>query len=223
MTKPATCGFADSVSSPRHAVVADLRRRHRDDLAGVGGIGQDLLVAGHARVEDDLTLRLARARRPRFHETRSIFEREHRVHSSLRPFERRGDARAAPCLHLGRRRPQVESRNLQHDPMLARREVFDRQRRHPDRAPVDGHLGGRGPRVYEQRSRRRRGRWRLFPAGSLSNRRRRSGSPTRLARGPARPVLRSRWLLAIRTLRRHSGRFSGPRRRSGRRRSRAAC
>ena len=39
----------------RHAVVADLRRRHGDDLSGVGRIGQDLLIAGHARVEHDLT------------------------------------------------------------------------------------------------------------------------------------------------------------------------
>ena len=36
------------------AVVADLRRRHRDDLPGVGRVGQDFLVAGHAGVEDDL-------------------------------------------------------------------------------------------------------------------------------------------------------------------------
>ena len=35
-------------------VVADLRRRHRDDLPGVGGVSQDFLVAGHAGVEDNL-------------------------------------------------------------------------------------------------------------------------------------------------------------------------
>ncbi len=36
------------------AVVADLRRGHGDDLAEVGGIGDDLLVAGHRGVEDTL-------------------------------------------------------------------------------------------------------------------------------------------------------------------------
>ncbi len=43
----------------RHAVVADVRRRHRDDLAGVGRIGQHFLIAGHARVEHDLAARFA--------------------------------------------------------------------------------------------------------------------------------------------------------------------
>ena len=43
----------------RHAVVADLRARHRDDLSGVGRIGQHFLIAGHARVEHDLAARLA--------------------------------------------------------------------------------------------------------------------------------------------------------------------
>ena len=41
------------------AGVADLGRRHRDDLAGVGRIGEDLLVARHARREHDLTDRVA--------------------------------------------------------------------------------------------------------------------------------------------------------------------
>ena len=35
-------------------VVADLGRGHREDLAAVGGIGEDLLVAGHRGVETDL-------------------------------------------------------------------------------------------------------------------------------------------------------------------------
>ena len=38
---------------PVDAVVADQRVGHRDDLPLVGRIGQDLLVAGHRRVEDD--------------------------------------------------------------------------------------------------------------------------------------------------------------------------
>ena len=36
------------------ADVADVRIGERDDLAGVGGIGEDLLVAGHRGVEDHL-------------------------------------------------------------------------------------------------------------------------------------------------------------------------
>ena len=37
-----------------NAVVADQRVGHGDDLAVVGGVGQDLLIAGHAGVENDL-------------------------------------------------------------------------------------------------------------------------------------------------------------------------
>ena len=37
------------------AVVADLRIRQRDDLPAVARIGEDFLVAGHGRVENDLT------------------------------------------------------------------------------------------------------------------------------------------------------------------------
>ena len=35
--------------------VSDLGVGHADDLPGVGGIGQDLLVAGHPGMEDDLS------------------------------------------------------------------------------------------------------------------------------------------------------------------------
>ena len=41
------------------AVVADQRVGHRDDLAAVGGIGEDLLVAGHGGVEADLAVDLS--------------------------------------------------------------------------------------------------------------------------------------------------------------------
>jgi hypothetical protein len=40
--------------SGRHAVIADLRRRHGDDLPRVRRVREHLLVAGHARVEYDL-------------------------------------------------------------------------------------------------------------------------------------------------------------------------
>jgi hypothetical protein len=39
--------------------VADERAGHQDDLPLVGGIGQDLLVAGHPRIEDNLAQNLA--------------------------------------------------------------------------------------------------------------------------------------------------------------------
>src|SRR5262249_32772965 len=41
------------------AVVPDQRVRHHHDLAAVGRVGQDLLIAGEARVEHDLAERLA--------------------------------------------------------------------------------------------------------------------------------------------------------------------
>jgi hypothetical protein len=42
-----------------HAVVANLRVRHCDNLATVAGIGEDLLVAGHRRVEADFAIHFA--------------------------------------------------------------------------------------------------------------------------------------------------------------------
>ena len=42
------------------AVVADQRVGEGDDLAGVGGVGHGLLIAGHAGVEDDLSTHLGR-------------------------------------------------------------------------------------------------------------------------------------------------------------------
>ena len=47
-------GTGDIGVERRRAVVPHLGAGHRDDLARVGGIGEDLLVAGHARVEHDL-------------------------------------------------------------------------------------------------------------------------------------------------------------------------
>ena len=40
-------------------VIADLRVRHRHDLAVIGRVGEDLLISRHARVEDDLAIDLA--------------------------------------------------------------------------------------------------------------------------------------------------------------------
>src|SRR3954467_1118496 len=41
------------------AVVTDLRVSHRDNLPAVTGVGEDLLVARHRRVETDLAVDLA--------------------------------------------------------------------------------------------------------------------------------------------------------------------
>ena len=48
-----------------HPDVADVREGEGDDLPGVGGIGHDLLVAGHRGVEAELADRDARRRRSR--------------------------------------------------------------------------------------------------------------------------------------------------------------
>ena len=41
------------------ADIADMGKGEGDDLAGIGGVGEDLLVAGHRGVEADLADRLA--------------------------------------------------------------------------------------------------------------------------------------------------------------------
>ena len=41
------------------ADIADMREGERDDLAGIGGIGEDFLVAGHRRVETDFADRVS--------------------------------------------------------------------------------------------------------------------------------------------------------------------
>ena len=47
------------------ADIADMREGEGDDLPGIGGIGHDLLVAGHRGVEADLADRLSGAPKPR--------------------------------------------------------------------------------------------------------------------------------------------------------------
>jgi len=49
--RPAHLGPVDSSSFGGEAVVADLDGGHRDDLAEVGRIGDDFLIAGHGGVE----------------------------------------------------------------------------------------------------------------------------------------------------------------------------
>ena len=56
-TRPRSHGRSDWSSSSEAAVVADQRVGHDHDLAGVRGIGADLLVAGLARVDDEVAAR----------------------------------------------------------------------------------------------------------------------------------------------------------------------
>ena len=66
--------------SRRHAVVADLRRGHGDDLPGIGGVGQHLLIAGHARVEHDLALGFTVRTRGDAAEPGTVLESQNGVH-----------------------------------------------------------------------------------------------------------------------------------------------
>ena len=61
-----------------HAVVADLRRRHRQDLAPVAGVGEDFLVAGHRGIETDLPRHGADAAERIAHVHRAVLKRKRR-------------------------------------------------------------------------------------------------------------------------------------------------
>ena len=60
------------------AVVPLMRRRHRHDLSRIGGVGQDLLITGHPRVEDRFPEGLSRRAEPGAAEGRAVLEREQR-------------------------------------------------------------------------------------------------------------------------------------------------
>src|SRR6185312_3291865 len=61
-----------------HPVVALLRRGHRHDLPRVRGVGKDLLVSGHARVEHGLTERFTLCPEGGAREHGAVFERQER-------------------------------------------------------------------------------------------------------------------------------------------------
>ncbi len=67
-----------------HAVVADVRHGHRDDLAGVARVGEDLLVADERRVEARLAVSLAGRAAGDAREDRAVLECEQRGRSHLR-------------------------------------------------------------------------------------------------------------------------------------------
>ncbi len=58
--------------------VADVRRRHEHDLAGIGRVGQGFLIPGHAGREDRLTERTANRTVGATHITLAVFEDEDR-------------------------------------------------------------------------------------------------------------------------------------------------
>ena len=60
MTRPAAHAFPDSTSFAIASGIADLRVGEGHDLPGIGGIGEDLLVAGHRGIENHLADRRAR-------------------------------------------------------------------------------------------------------------------------------------------------------------------
>jgi len=59
------------------AVVADLRRGHRDDLGKIGRVGQNLLVARHAGVENGLAEHRFPGAKRRAAEHTAIFQGQH--------------------------------------------------------------------------------------------------------------------------------------------------
>ena len=77
-TSPRSHGRSDWSSSREPAVVADQRVGHHDDLAGVRGIGRDLLVAGLRGVDDEVAARGDRGAERDAREDRAVLEREER-------------------------------------------------------------------------------------------------------------------------------------------------
>jgi len=97
------------------ADVADMRKGEGDDLAGIGRIGQDLLVAGHRGVEAHLTHGMAGGAEAEAFQHRSVGEHE----------ERRGLRLGPAAIALGRDRlchvhQSPKSRNAQVAAIAAR-------------------------------------------------------------------------------------------------------
>ena len=66
-------------------VIADFGVGHRHDLTVIGGVGKDLLITRHARVEDDLAIDLAPGAKGPAGKDRTVLEREfRRVHRHYR-------------------------------------------------------------------------------------------------------------------------------------------
>ena len=72
------------------AHIADMREGEGDDLAGIGRVGQDLLVARHRGVEADLAGRLADGADAEAFENRAVLEHENGRRARLGPATREG-------------------------------------------------------------------------------------------------------------------------------------
>ena len=70
------------------AVVADQRIGHGDDLAGVGRIGQNFLVARHAGVEDDLAGYFSGSAEGLADEILAVGQGENGFHACVSPYVR---------------------------------------------------------------------------------------------------------------------------------------
>ena len=67
------------------ADVADMREGEGDDLSGIGGIGEDFLVAGHGGVEADFAHRMAGGAEAKSFEHGAVGEHQQRRRHGLRP------------------------------------------------------------------------------------------------------------------------------------------
>ena len=78
--KSADVGFGRLVVFRRNAVIADKRIGHGDDLTGVGGVGEDFLVAGHTGIKDHFAQALTTTAQSPTFEDGAVRERDEGFH-----------------------------------------------------------------------------------------------------------------------------------------------
>ena len=67
------------------ADIADMREGEGDELPGIGGIGEDLLIAGHRGIEADFADRLAFGAEPKTLQHGTVGKHEERGRFVVRP------------------------------------------------------------------------------------------------------------------------------------------
>ena len=151
-----------------HAVIADLRRGHRDDLARVRRIGQHFLVTGHAGVEHHFAAGFARGAGRHALEPRAVFQCQNCVHSLSCTLN---DA-AARARSPATTRTVVENGwyplQGQRNAVFAGRDRVEAQRRGAARPAVDRHGRAGRPRLDRERAGRGRCGRRLAGPPSLA-------------------------------------------------------
>ena len=100
-TRPSINGLPASLSSCVRAVVADLRVREDDDLAGIGRIGENFLISGDGGIENDLAVSFRARTKTTALEDCSVLQGEDRWIQFLRGSSRWGVTLISP--HLGGR------------------------------------------------------------------------------------------------------------------------